>query len=193
MRVFCFVNLFFLGCFICYYKNMKGHNKSFTLIELLVVISIIGLLSSVVLSSLNGVRSRARDSKRMSEFKQLVLALNLYRDKYNSFPSPKLWDDNCNGWDVGNLNHTLLKNQDGTGPLDEFLKDTPKDTLYDDNCSGFKYALYSPGNGGCPVEKGYFYVLSVKLENVPNNRPVFSCSGRNWFTEGTYVIGEFVN
>ena len=53
-------------------------SKGFTLIELLVVIAIIGLLSSVVLSSLNGARKKGRDARRMADLKQLQVAMEIY-------------------------------------------------------------------------------------------------------------------
>ncbi len=65
----------------------KNNNKAFTLIELLVVISIIGLLSTVVLASLNTARGKARDARRLSDMKQVQLALELYRDKNGAYPS----------------------------------------------------------------------------------------------------------
>ncbi len=70
----------------------KSNNKStalskgFTLIELLVVIAIIGILSSVVLASLNSARSKARDAKRVSDAHQITNALNLYYDSNQRYP-----------------------------------------------------------------------------------------------------------
>ncbi len=52
-------------------NKIKVTNKGFTLIELLVVIAIIGLLSSVVLASLNTARGKARDAKRVAELSSL--------------------------------------------------------------------------------------------------------------------------
>ena len=54
--------------------------RGFTLIELLVVIAIIGILSSVVLASLNSARKKGRDARRIADLKQLQLALELYYD-----------------------------------------------------------------------------------------------------------------
>ena len=60
-------------------------NKGFTLIELLVVISIIGLLSSVVLASVNEARARARDARRISDLNQIRNALALYYSQNGNY------------------------------------------------------------------------------------------------------------
>lgn len=66
---------------------MKGHKSfGFTLIELLVVISIISLLSSVVLASLNSARSKAQDARRKSDIVQIQRALELYYDQNGQYP-----------------------------------------------------------------------------------------------------------
>ena len=61
-------------------------NKGFTLIELLVVIAIIGLLASIVLVSLNSARAKARDTRRISDFHQIVQALELFYDQTGKYP-----------------------------------------------------------------------------------------------------------
>jgi type II secretion system protein G len=67
---------------------MSSHkDRGFTLIELLVVIAIIGILSSVVLASLNSARKKGRDARRISDVKQLQLALELYYDANQRFPT----------------------------------------------------------------------------------------------------------
>lgn len=57
------------------------------MVELLVVIAIIGVLSSVVLASLNTARQKSRDARRVADVKQLQLALELYFDTNRAYPA----------------------------------------------------------------------------------------------------------
>ena len=61
-------------------------SKGFTLIELLVVISIVALLASVVLSSVNEARKRANDQALVQDAKSLQDAVELYRTDNGSYP-----------------------------------------------------------------------------------------------------------
>jgi len=73
--------------------------KGFTLIELLVVIAIIGLLSSVVLASLNTARMKSRDARRLSDLSQISKALELYYDDNSTYAvSGAGWDGGGTGW-----------------------------------------------------------------------------------------------
>ncbi|HEX5774954.1 MAG TPA: type II secretion system protein, partial [Candidatus Paceibacterota bacterium] len=58
----------------------KGHLRGFTLIELLVVIAIIGILSSVVLASLNTARNKGADAAIKSNLAAARAQAELYYD-----------------------------------------------------------------------------------------------------------------
>jgi len=62
-------------------------NKGFTLIELLIVIAIIGMLSSIVLASLNSARTKSRNAKRVADLKEIEKAVELYYSDNGHYPS----------------------------------------------------------------------------------------------------------
>jgi len=64
-------------------ESRKG--KGFTLIELLVVIAIIGILAGMVMVSMSGARSKARDARRLSDMRQLISAQEMYYGQYDAY------------------------------------------------------------------------------------------------------------
>lgn len=77
------------------FKKILFTKKGFTLIELLVVIAIIGVLASIVLASLNNARRKSRDARRISDLKQIQLALELYFDGAGNGQYPLATTSGC--------------------------------------------------------------------------------------------------
>lgn len=63
----------------------KKFNRGFTLIELLVVIAIIGILSSVVLASLNTARNKGSDAAIKSQLAGLRAQAEIYYDNNSTY------------------------------------------------------------------------------------------------------------
>jgi len=88
----------------------RRRDLGFTLIELLVVISIIGILSSVTMASLNSARRKAKEAKYVQNLSQIRNAIALYASTNGKVPyeGQNYWLDDYDG-------NTSLR--DGLAPL----------------------------------------------------------------------------
>lgn len=123
--------------------------RGFTLIELLVVIAIIGMLSSVVLASLNTARAKSKDARRIADMKQISIALELYFDSNRAYPSTSgAWRSQCAGWGSYTANNVI------PGLTPTFIPAIPSDPdmsvpvntccyLYQSNGTNFKFLAYN--------------------------------------------------
>jgi len=66
------------------FTSMK--NKGFTLIEILIVVAIIAILASVVLVGLGPTQQAARDSRRVSDVREVQNGLELFYNKCGYYP-----------------------------------------------------------------------------------------------------------
>lgn len=88
------------------------NKKGFTLIELLVVIAIIGVLSSIVLASLNNARNKAADAAIRSDISHLRTAAELYfNDQNPNTYGTQAYTANCGGTVAGVFSETKVQAQ----------------------------------------------------------------------------------
>lgn len=108
--------------------------SGFTLIELLVVIAIIGILSSVVLASLNGARESSRDARRQTDLNQIRTSLALFRDQCGEYPD---------GTDV--TIDASLGNSNCSTTLGDHMSQVPEDPSSGD----YYYSSNGPNDAFC--------------------------------------------
>ncbi len=163
----------------------KQNNKGFTLIELLVVIAIIGLLASVVMSSLSNARTKARDTRRMQDLRQIQTALEMYYSSHNAYPSGGAGSDrSCWKNNEGYSSCHPLGALKDEGLLPQVPYDPGKNGYVGTGCGGAQFYSYwsdgqryllgavqeSQGNTGCtetgnwsgPNANNYTYQFYIK-------------------------------
>ncbi len=117
---------------------LRKNNTGFTLIELLVVIAIIGMLSSIVLASLNSARGKARDARRNEDLVQIRTALNLYEsDNGGNLPTGHYWSSTAPGGVYAWSNFQTL--------LAPYIKNLPVDPINDGTHPYFYTDYFSTG------------------------------------------------
>lgn len=129
------------------------NKKGFTLIELLVVIAIIGLLSTLSVVALGSARAKSRDSKRLSDIKQVQTALELFYTDQGNYPLA------ADGIVLGSTNAVCL---DATGfaatCTDAYMGLVPKDPQ---NSGSYIY-IYNAS------EDRLSYTITARLEKEIN-------------------------
>jgi len=147
--------------------DMKMNKKGFTLIELLVVIAIIGLLATLAVVALGSAREKARDSRRISDVKQVQTALEFYYTDNDAYPTA------VSAVTLGAGDYACL-NTDGfaaSGCSDPYMGQVPTDPGTDD------YEYTSADGTGYTIDftlEGEIEDLSGDLEGSPTGIAVAS-------------------
>ncbi len=121
-------------------------NKGFTLIELLVVISIIGILATLLIANIGGVRERARDAKRKSDLNQIQKALEMYKNSQTTPEYPETGDVETLAADLESdymqeVPHDPKCSYNSTDDVWECTGDWPDYSYVQDDDDSLKYTL----------------------------------------------------
>jgi prepilin-type N-terminal cleavage/methylation domain-containing protein len=159
-------------------KLITVKQRGFTLIELLVVISIIGVLASVVLASLNSARISARDAQRQLDLRAMKTALEMHFNDRGSYTQPE----------TGRVDTSIGELAGGATPTGDwalnsnirelvtqgYLPQAPKDPIND----ATYFYTYEPNDANeLPgVAEGRAYLICATLEKTGNQY----CVGSNW-------------
>lgn len=150
---------------------MRFSKRGFTLIELLVVIAIIGILASIVLASVQTVRMKGRDAKRIADMRNIRNALEMYYGDNNRYPTGQSGETGCipnSGWDCSHLDGGVATaNFLPVLVTGGYMSKVPVDPVNNDT---YHYS-YFRGTGtiySCPNDgKGKYLIGVTKFESSP--------------------------
>ncbi|MEX0933161.1 MAG: type II secretion system protein [Candidatus Paceibacterota bacterium] len=152
-------------------KKYARRRGGFTLIELLVVIAIIGVLSSIILPSLNVARARARDANRVAQMQQIRTALELYFSDHGEYPI-----DGCKrrGEPLGCGCNSFYDVGDELSDLG-YLGDSPRDPQDPDmgpsECYQYQNNYAGPSCGGVMSQPNYYLLFKGETSLTSDYTP----------------------
>lgn len=89
---------------------MKFNNKGFTLIEMLAVVVILGIISTIMIPSVNYIISKNKEDNLNNLNKSIVSAVKLFvsDNRYNISLSGKCNDDNTGSRDINKIGDIVI-------------------------------------------------------------------------------------
>jgi len=163
---------------------MNTKSKGFTLIELLVVVAIIGILATIILSSLSSARESARDAKRLSDIKTIQTALEMYANDNNGrYPTTTWRGSHHSSW--SNLETAL----ETTLPVDP-LNTSESNSASAASQGNYVYSYYGRNNSDWCNGRAYMIVFNLEGKNGDgDNDGVTRCDDLNYGYGSAFVVG----
>lgn len=120
----------------------------FTLVELLVVISIIGILSAISFYSINGIKLKSRDARRVADVRAIQQGLSMYYNDNDAYPDSGGTSVEIDGSDA--MSQALIDNG--------AMRGTPLDPM---NIDDYKYYYESTND-----ESSYVITFYLETDSV---------------------------
>jgi len=142
--------------------------KSFALI-------IVACVMIIFFVGMDDIRAKVRDNKRKADLSEIAKALELYYDRYGSYP--EVMDDDWQGWDAS---------YEPEGQQFEFLRvltqrgilsADPKDP-YNDASYFYRYRHFKEGEYGC--NDPYYILQVVNFETVQDQHGSGHCPEKDF-------------
>lgn len=151
----------------------KMLKKGFTLVELLVVISILGVLAGLVISNVQGIRERARDSQRKSDLQQIKEALRMYKNDFGTYPVGDPVDDyTIEGCGSGGVSICFWGNKFMTTTNTVYISPLPNDPS---NTATSPRCYFYVSGGSSPRDNFALYAVLENASDPDSAKSVTKC------------------
>ena len=165
----------------------KEKERGFTLIELLVVIAIIGVLASMVMTSLSKAKAKARDARRVEDIRQIQNALEMYYAEHGRYPG-SYWSCSGEGEHCGRHHFYWWQLEQALG------QKLPVDPINEDKFpteGGYSYEYLAGGSATMCYGQAYMIIYNKETEDEYEGKKMFCRSdGRDIYDfGGAFVVG----
>lgn len=153
-------------------------HRGFTVVELLVVVGVLGVLASILFTSLQSARVKARDAQRLQDLDTMQAALEMYFRDNGHYPVPSnnpsvSWcvPSNVRCWasfDSPAYKSTAMASEPAPGiaeALAPYLQKPLKDPIAATGDAGYLYNASANGSTYCIL----FYRTPENMNNFPAN------------------------